>query len=170
MCPILLKFMKKIISYTTIRTKHRCTFKGTSLISCLFFTSGQFVKIVPQVTTGQNGTPLCNSLDGLVTMRWLPLQTLLDKHAFDRTLHDLIPIDDEFKSMEELVLPLKIITDCIKKLMETDEPTIQNAFTFIIQLCRLAKLKGAKFAHNNNFLYNITVTYTLKHVLTYWFI
>jgi hypothetical protein len=103
-------------------------------------------------------------------MRWLPLQTLLDKHAFDRTLHDLIPIDDEFKSMEELVLPLKIITDCIKKLMETDEPTIQNAFTFIIQLCRLAKLKGAKFAHNNNFLYNITVTYTLKHVLMYWFI
>ena len=163
MCPILLKFMKKIISYTTIRTKHRCTFKGTSIISCLFFTSGQFVKIVPQVTTGQNETSLCNCLDGLVTMRWLPLQTLWDKHEFDRTLHDLIPIDDEFKSMEELVLPLKIITDCIQKLRETDEPTIQNAFTFIIQLCRLDELQGAKFAHYKN----ITVTYMLKHSLMY---
>jgi len=69
--------------------------------------------------------------------------------------------------MEELVLPLKIITDCIQKLRETDEPTIQNAFTFIIQLCRLAELKGAKFTHYNNFLYNITVTYMLKHVLRY---
>jgi hypothetical protein len=50
--------------------------------------------------------------------------------------------------MEELVLPLKIITDYIQKLRETDEPTNQNAFTFIIQLCRLAKLEGAKFAHH----------------------
>jgi hypothetical protein len=64
--------------------------------------------------------------------------------------------------MEELVLPLKIITDYIQKLRETGEPTIQNAFTFIIQLCRLAELQGAKFAHHNN----ITVTY-MPNVLVY---
>jgi hypothetical protein len=64
--------------------------------------------------------------------------------------------------MEELVLPLKIITDYIQKLRETGEPTIQNAFTFIIQQCRLAELQGAKFAHHNN----ITVTY-MPNVLVY---
>ena len=31
MCPFLLKFMKKIISYATARTKHTSTFKGTSI-------------------------------------------------------------------------------------------------------------------------------------------
>ena len=77
--------MKKIISYATTRTKHTITFKGTSINPFLFFTSGEFVKIVPQVTTGQNGTSLRNSLDGLVTMR-LPLRTLWDEHAFDQTL------------------------------------------------------------------------------------
>ena len=39
MCPFLLKFMKKIISYLTTSTKHTSTFKGTSinLFFILFF-------------------------------------------------------------------------------------------------------------------------------------
>ena len=69
--------------------------------------------------------------------------------------------------MEELALPLKIITDCLQKLRETEEPTIQNALTVLIQLCRIAELERAKFAHYNNFLYSIIVTYTLKHVRTF---
>ena len=122
--------------------------------------------VVPQGSTGKNANSLCNFLDGLLTMR-LPLRKLWDEHALDKTLHDLIPSDDEFKSMEELALPLKIIMDCLQKLRETEEPTIQNALTVLIQLCRIAELERAKFAHYNNFLYSIIVTYTLKHVRTF---
>ncbi len=56
------------------------------------------------------------------------------------------------ENVDKFVPPLKTFKGCIQKLRETDEPTIQNALTFIMQLSRLTELNGAKCAHYNNFL------------------
>ena len=51
------------------------------------------------------------------------------------------------RSMEEMVHPLRFITESINKLRETDQPTIQHALPIIYQLCNLQELEVAKLAN-----------------------
>ena len=104
MCPFLLKCMKKIISYATTSTKHTSTFKGTSI-------NPFFILYFRRVREDCPTSDHWSKWDLFVQFSW---QTCDYEVAFDDALgwtciwpniDDLIPTDDEFKSMEELVLP-----------------------------------------------------------------
>ena len=76
--------------------------------------------------------------------------------------------------MEEMVHPLRFITESINKLRETDQPTIQHALAIIYQLCNLEQLGGAKWAQYkyHNFLHHCYIYALTLHngVMTHYII
>jgi|APCry1669192806_1035432.scaffolds.fasta_scaffold194355_1 hypothetical protein len=75
-----------------------------------------------------------------------PLKKIWEEPAFKKEMHELIPNHHQFKSIEEFLQQFRIITHSIKKLRETNPPTIQHALPIFYQLCSLEEHESAKLA------------------------
>ena len=85
-------------------------------------------------------------IQAILTMK-APLMRLWKERAFEKKVHDVIPTESQFRSLQEFYGPIQVVTKSVYKLRETDQPTIQHALAIIYQLCNLQELEVAKLAH-----------------------
>jgi hypothetical protein len=137
----------------------------------VFFILGKYV---PLHSPLQHDWPKASEqIQAILTMK-APLMRLWKERAFEKKVHDVIPTESQFRSLQEFYGPIQVVTKSVYKLRETDQPTIQHALAIIYQLCNLEQLAEAKWAQYkyHNFLHHCYIYALTLHngVMTHYII
>ena len=90
-----------------------------------------------------------------------PLMKLWKEHAFEKKVHDIIPTESHFRSMEEFNHPYQFIMKSVNKLWETDQPTINMPSLSFFNYAIMTNWKQQSWLDINI----ITICIPLKYML-----